>query len=43
MNLPSYSTKLNEKLQELSQTWEQKILSHLPKNLDSIAQNSGIT
>ena len=42
MNLPSYSTKLNEKLQELSQTWEQKILSHLPKNLDSIAQNSGI-
>ena len=42
MNLPSYSTKLNEKLQELSQTWEQKILSHLPKNLDFIAKNSGV-
>ena len=41
MNLPSYSTKLNEKSQELSQTREQKILSHLPENLDSIAQNSG--
>ena len=42
MNLPFYSTKLNKKLQELSQTWEQEILSYLPENLDSIAQNSGI-
>ena len=42
MNLPSYSTKSNKKLQQLSQTWEHEILSHLPKNLDSIAQNSGI-
>ena len=42
MNLPFYCTKLNEKLQELSLTWEQEILSHLPENLDSIAQNSGV-
>lgn len=42
MNLPFYSTKLNKKLQQLSRTWEQEILSHLPENLDSIAQNSGI-
>ena len=29
MNLLSHSTKLNEKLQAISQTWEKEILPHV--------------
>lgn len=42
MNLLSHSTKLNEKLQAISQTWEKEILPHLPQNLELLAQSSGI-
>ena len=41
MNLLFYSTKSNEKLQEVSQTWEKEILPHLPQNLETLAKNSG--
>lgn len=40
MNLPFYSTKSKEKLQEISQTWEKEILPHLPQNLETIAKKS---
>ena len=42
MNLLSHSIKLNEKLQDISQTWEKEILPHLPQNLELLAQTSGI-
>ena len=41
MNLLFYCTKSKEKLQEISQTWEQEILPHLPKNLENLAKKSG--
>ena len=42
MNLLSYSTKSNEKLQAISQTWEKEILPHFPQNLELLAQTSGV-
>lgn len=42
MNLLSYSTKSNEKLQAISQTLEKEILPHLPQNLELLAQTSGV-
>ncbi len=41
MNLLFYSIKSNEKLQEVSQTWEKEILPHLPQNLEKLARKSG--
>lgn len=42
MNLHSYSTKSNEKLQAVSQTWKKEILPQLPQNLELLAQTSGV-
>ena len=36
------STKLNDSIQDIFKNWDNKILSHLPSNLDEIAKSTGI-
>ena len=42
MNLQNDSTILNDSIQDVFKNWDNKILSHLPSNLDEMAKSTGI-
>lgn len=42
MNLQNNFTKQNDSIQAVFKNWDNKILSHLPSNLDEMAKTTGV-
>ncbi len=41
MNLQNNSNRQNKNLQDVLKKWDEKILPHLPKNLEELVLNTG--